>query len=92
MSNPYNETIHAGFQQKKKASNISAAHEVAYGHAKGAKSKLDDFFTPELRKKVEEELYPHDNKLWKVVSSNGNKLSIGKDILQQLSSKCANVR
>ena len=65
---------------------------MAYGHAKGAKSKLDEFFTPELRKKVEEELYAHDNKLWKVVSSNGNKLSIGKDILQQLSSKCANVR
>ena len=94
MPNPYNDTIHAGFQQKekKKASNVSVAQEVAYGHVKGARNKMDEFYTPELRKKVEEELYPHDNKLWKLVSSNGNKLSNGKDLLQQLSSKCSNAQ
>ena len=90
MSHPYNETNHAGFQQKEKTESSEA--EVAYGHAKGAKNKLDEFFTPELRRKVEEELYPHDNKLWKLVSASGNKLSNGKALLPKLSDKCSDTK
>ena len=59
-----------------------------YGHAKGSKDKLEKYFTAELRKKVEEELYRDDYKLWKLVSANGDRLSIGKELLPQLSSNC----
>ena len=87
VSHPYNHTVHVGFQQKDEISNSSAGQTV-YQHAKGSASKMNTFYTPELLKKVEEELYPDDYKLWKLVNDNGSKLSRGKDLMSKLSSKC----
>ena len=80
--------VHVGFQQKDIVSlTSSSAGETAYGHAKGSKDKMERFYTPELLKKVQE-LYPNDYKLWKLVNDNGTKLSQGKELMSQLSSKC----
>lgn len=84
-------SVHVGFQQKDTVSPTSssaAAGETAYGHAKGSKDKMERFYTPELLRKVQEELYPNDYKLWKLVNDNGKKLSKGKELMSQLSSKC----
>ena len=87
VSHPFDHKIHVGFQQKDEISNSSAAQTV-YRHAKGSASKMDAFYTPELLKKVQEELYPEDYKLWQLVNDNGSKLSRGKDLMSKLSSKC----
>lgn len=86
-SHPHNHTIHVGFQQEDHDGNASAA-ETVYGHSKGSSSKMDEYYTPELRKRVEDELYANDYKLWKLVSANGKKLSKGRALVSQLSNKC----
>ncbi len=82
---PHNQTTHVGFQKKDKATNSS----LAYGHAKGAKDKMNSFYTSasgsDLLDRVQEELYAADYKLWKLVNANGNKLSRGKDPMKELS-------
>lgn len=88
ISHPRNHTVHVGFQQKDEASNSSAAKLLAYGHAKGSKDKMAEFYTPDLLQTVEDDLYAHDYKLWKLVESNGNRLSRGRDLASKLSSKC----
>ncbi|KAL7534159.1 hypothetical protein ACHAXR_005681 [Thalassiosira sp. AJA248-18] len=87
MSHPANHTVHVGFQQKNEVSNASAADTV-YGHSKGSNSKMEKYFTPELLKKVREELYADDYKLWELVNANGKKMSKGKELVSQLSSEC----
>ena len=84
-SHPHNHTVNVGFQQKDESSNRTA---LVYEHAKNSKEKLDSFYSPELLKKVQEELFADDYKLWKLVHDNGNKLSRGKDLMSKLSSKC----
>jgi len=88
MSHPSSHTNHVGFQQRDEVSNSSAA-ETTYGHAQGSKGKMEKYYTPELLKRVQEELYPEDYTLWKLVSANGKHLSNGKELMTQLSSKCA---
>eukprot|EP00581_Thalassiosira_minuscula_P009972 CAMPEP_0183710196 /NCGR_PEP_ID=MMETSP0737-20130205/5998_1 /TAXON_ID=385413 /ORGANISM="Thalassiosira miniscula, Strain CCMP1093" /LENGTH=490 /DNA_ID=CAMNT_0025938421 /DNA_START=68 /DNA_END=1540 /DNA_ORIENTATION=+ len=87
-SHPYNHTTtrHLGFQQKDEVKNASAA-KVAYKHATGSKSKLEEYYTPELLEKVHE-FYADDFKLWKLVGANGDRLSRGKDLAHGLSSQC----
>ena len=87
-SHPHNHTVNVGFQQKDESSNKTA---LVYEHAKNSKEKLDSFYSPELLKKVQEELFADDYKLWKLVHDNGNKLSRGKDLMSKLSSKCDKV-
>ena len=87
MSHPFNHTHHVGFQQKNELTNKSAA-KLVYGHEKGSKNKMDKFFPPNLLKKVREELYADDYKLWKLVKENGVKLSRGKELASRLSNKC----
>eukprot|EP01083_Nonionella_stella_P248263 859751_1 len=88
MSHPINYTTNVGFQQRDEVSDSSAANTV-YGHSKGSKSKMEEYFTPELLKKVQEELYAEDYKLWKLVSANIKELSKGKELASHLSSDCA---
>ena len=87
-SHPANHTAHLGFNQKDEVKNATTLDAV-YGHSKGSKSKIEKYFTPNLLKRVEQELYADDHKLWKLVNANGNKLSRGKDLMAQISSKCA---
>jgi len=87
-SHPHNHSINVGFQQKDESSNKTT---LVYEHAKNSKEKLDSFYSPELLKKVQEELFADDYKLWKLVHDNGNKLSRGKDLMSKLSSKCDKV-
>ena len=81
-SHEFNASAHVGFQQP------ADAAQTAYGHSKGAKDKMDKHYTPELLKKVQEELYADDYKLWKLVSANGKKLSKGKELAVAVASKC----
>jgi hypothetical protein len=80
-SHPINHTSHVGFQQSDEV-------DTTYLHAKKSKEKMDEFYTPELLRKVNQVLYPDDYKLWKLVHANGNRLSKGKDLMTKLSSKC----
>ena len=81
-SHPFNHTAaNVGFQQ-------SDEPDTVYSHAKKSKEKMDEFYTPELLRKVNEVLYPDDYKLWNLVSTNGKKLSWGRDLMSKLSSKC----
>jgi len=80
-SYPANHTEHVGFQQKDEV-------DTNYAHAKKSKEKMDIYYTPELLRKVNELLYPHDYKLWTLVNGNGNKLSNGDVLMSKLSSKC----
>lgn len=84
---PSNSSRHVGFQQPDQMKNISAA-DTAYGHSKDASKKKDLYLTPEMTEKIQNELYAHDYKLWKLVSAN-EKLSTGKELAAQLSSQCS---
>ena len=77
----YTATTSVGFQQIDKVDTV-------YSHAKKSKEKMDEFYTPELLRRVNEVLYPDDYKLWNLVSTNGNALSRGKDLMSKLSDKC----
>lgn len=59
-----------------------------YAHSKGSKGKMEEFYTPELLEKVQEELYADDYKLWKLVDGNGKKMSKGRELASRLSGKC----
>ena len=87
-SHPLNETLHIGFQQKDEIRN-SLASNTAYGHSKGSKNKMDEYYTPELLKKVREELYANDYKVYQLLKEK-ETLSSGKEIAAQLSTRCAN--
>jgi hypothetical protein len=84
-SHPANHTEHVGFQQKDDV-------DTNYAHAKKSKEKMDIYYTPELLRKVNEVLYPHDYKLWMLVNGNGNKLSNGDVLMSKLSSKCRKLK
>ena len=62
VSHPFNHTHHIGFQQKDEISNSSAARLV-YGHSTDSKGKMEKYYTPELLKKVQEQLYADDYNL-----------------------------
>ena len=85
MSHPHNHTHHVGFQQKDEVSNSLAA-KLTYGHLKGSKGKMEEYYTPELLRRVREELYADDYKLWKLVNGNGIKMSNGRELVSRLSS------
>jgi len=78
---------HLGFQQKGAYGNISAAN-TAYNHSRGSKSKVEEYFTPDMLKFVREKLYGADFKLWELVSRN-SKLSRGKELASKISSICS---
>ena len=86
-SHPYNHTEHVGFQQKDVVTNSTAA-QTAYGHSKGSRSKMEKYYTPELLKRVQEELYPDDYKLFTMVKENGITLSKGAELASRLSKNC----
>ncbi|KAL7550094.1 hypothetical protein ACHAWF_013323 [Thalassiosira exigua] len=87
QSHPANSTRHVGFQQKDKMSNATAA-ETEYGHTTNSQKNLEQFYTPELLRMVQDDLYPYDYKLWKLVS-DGKKLSQGKELMLKLSPRCS---
>lgn len=84
-SHPHDATHHVGFQQRT-ATNETAAN-TAYGHSKGSNKKMDEYFSPELLKKVREEMYSSDWALWKLVNEK-NELSNGRELASRLSSQC----
>ena len=56
-------------------------------HSTGSQSKLDEYYTPELRSLVEDELYAMDLKLWKLIE-NEEDLVGGSDLAMKISEKC----
>jgi hypothetical protein len=83
MSHQFNHTEHVGFQQKDYNRNVTAAN-TAYGHSKDSQSKLMEYYTPELMKLVQEELYADDYRLYQLVSKQKN-LSDGRELAMKLS-------
>lgn len=56
----------------------------AIGHARKAGEKTNEYYTPELQRKVEENLYADDYQIWNLLEqANGGWVS-GKDILPHL--------
>lgn len=86
-SHPHNHTRHVGFNQKDEATNSSAAR-LTYEHSQGSAERMERYYTPELLRRVREELYADDHDLWRLVSGNGAKLSRGKELAPRLSKKC----
>lgn len=56
-------------------------------HSTGSRSKLDQYYTPELRSIVEDKLYSMDLKLWKLVEHE-KKLVSGSELAVRLSEQC----
>lgn len=56
-------------------------------HSTGSQSKLDEYFTPELRTIVEEQLYPMDVKLWRLVEDEEDLVS-GSELATKISGQC----
>ncbi|KAL7521008.1 hypothetical protein ACHAWX_005702 [Stephanocyclus meneghinianus] len=57
-------------------------------HSTGSQSKLDEYYTPELRSIVEEELYQMDVKLWKLIENEENLVSGSELALKISSGRC----
>lgn len=85
-SHPYNHTMQVGFQQRDEERNVSAAN-TAYGHSKNSRSKLTEYYTPELLQLVREKLYANDYKLYNLLSENKEPAN-GKELAMKLSSGC----
>lgn len=83
-SHPANHTGEVGFQQKGSAGG-------EYSHSKNSVGKMKEFYTPKLLRKVREEMYPDDQRLWSAVAASGNRLSVGKELASKLSSRCADL-
>lgn len=56
-------------------------------HSTGSQSKLDEYYTPELRSIVEEDLYQMDMKLWKLIENEEN-LVRGSELALKISGQC----
>jgi hypothetical protein len=56
-------------------------------HSTGSQSKLDEYYTPQLRSLVENELYVMDSKLWKLIENEEDLVS-GSDLAMKISGKC----
>eukprot|EP01082_Thalassiosira_pseudonana_P005792 g5369.t1 g5369 contig2:410914-411488(-) len=72
--------------QKDEVLNVTAAN-TSYGHSKGSKSKIEEYYTQEMLQLVREKLYPDDHKLYQLLAGK-KELSTGKELASQLSSKC----
>lgn len=75
--------IPPGFQQQQ--SRVAKEHD----HSTGARSRLDEYYTPEIMSRVRK-LYWMDFELWGAVQKAGKeKTSTGRDVASLLNSDCA---
>lgn len=56
-------------------------------HSTGSLSKLDQYYTPELKSIVEDKLYSSDLKLWKLIEHEKELVS-GSELAVRLSEQC----
>lgn len=56
-------------------------------HSTGSQSKIDDYYTSELKFQVEEQLYPMDMKLWRLIEDEEGLVS-GSELAAKISSQC----
>lgn len=56
-------------------------------HSTGSQSKLDSYYTSELKSLVEKKLYPMDVKLWNLVHDEDNLVS-GSELATRMSDQC----
>ena len=56
-------------------------------HSTDSQSKLDEFYTPELKSEVEEQLYPMDVQLWRLVEAEEGLIS-GSELATKISGQC----
>lgn len=75
-----------GFLQLPREKNETDAYRHSH-HSTGSQSKLDEYYTPELKSMVEEKLYPMDVKLWRLVE-NEEALVSGSELAIRLSDQC----
>lgn len=76
-----------GFLQLPREKNGTAESYRHSHHSTGSQSKLDEYYTPELKSLVEEKLYPMDVKLWKLVEDK-EKLVSGSELAMKISGQC----
>ena len=64
--------------------NETKLHWDSIGHAKGASTKMKEYYTPELHRKVEDKLLKADYQVWKFLENENGDWIRGKDILPHL--------
>lgn len=68
----------------KKGANETQLHWDSIGHAKGASTKMKQYYTPELHRKLEDKLLKADYQVWKFLDNEKGDWVSGKDILPHL--------
>lgn len=77
-----------GFLQLPREQNETESDAYRHSHhSTGSQSKLDKYYTPELRSIVEEKLYPMDVKLWNLVEGEQDLVS-GTELALKISGQC----
>ena len=76
-----------GFLQLPRSDNNGSSAYRHSHHSTGSQSKLDEYYTPELKSKVEELLYPMDVKLWRLVEAEEGLIS-GSELATKISRQC----
>ena len=69
-----------------KTNKRSSAYRHSH-HSTGSQSKIDKYYTSELKSLVEESLYPMDVKLWNLVQGEKNLVS-GSELAIKISDQC----
>jgi hypothetical protein len=68
----------------KKGANETQPYWDSIGHARGASTKMKEYYTPELHRKVEDKLFKAEYQVWKFLDNENGDWVSGKDILPHL--------
>jgi hypothetical protein len=78
-----------GFQQNPEVGteqkDALRASDTGYGHATNSRTKMDNYYTPEMLEKVKR-LYKYDYQLWELV--NDEQLHTGRELARSMSDEC----
>ena len=80
---------HVGFQQRSYRINDDDENNTslfwdAIGHARSAGDKKEEYYTPELLRKVEDKLYRADFQVWNLLQKKEGDWASGKELLPSL--------
>jgi hypothetical protein len=78
---------HVGFQQIHRNHEDESKKKKSWdsiGHATGSSSKMKEYLTPELHRKIEGELFAADYQVWEFLDNEQGDWISGKDILPHL--------
>jgi hypothetical protein len=71
-------------KKSKKGANETQLSWDSIGHAKGSSTRMKEYYTPELHRKVEDKLFKADYQVWKFLDNTKGDWVSGKDILPHL--------